>query len=140
MKNNIDYDIKEKYAIHALEWCYVHFGICKRKKRNIILELNPKKKFKKRSVYFGNYCFYQNKLTIYLNNCETLLDIVQTVIHEYTHYLQSRTKYEYYLKVYSYSANPLEKEAKYNELKYGKKCLKSINNQFKISNSVISFK
>lgn len=140
MKNNVDYETKIKYAVHALKWCNIHFGKCKRKKRELIMELSPKKQLKKRSIYFGFYCFYRNKLIVYINNCETLLDIVQTVIHEYTHYLQSRTKYEYYHKIYNYSTNPLEKEAKENELKYGKKCLRSINNQFKISKSVISFK
>ena len=131
--------MKEKYALFALEWCNIHFGKCKRKRRELIFELNPKKKINKRA-YYGYYCFYRNKLTVCINNCETLLDIVQTVIHEYTHYLQSRTKYEYYLKVYSYSTNPYEKEAKKNELIYGKECLKTIKNQLKISNSKTSFK
>ena len=140
MKNNVNYSTKEKYALCALNWCEFNFGKCKRKKRNLVLQLSPQKKYYKRSKYFGKYCFYKNKLTIYINNCETLLDIVQTIIHEYSHYLQSRTKYEYYSKIYNYSNNPLEKEAKNNELKYGQKCLNYINNQFNTSKSTISFK
>jgi len=141
MKNeDIDYNIKGEYAKQALNWCHNYFGKCKRKKRKLLLKLSPKLKRKKRSIYFGEYSFYQNTLTVYLNNCKTLLDVVETVIHEYTHYLQPRTKYEYYLNVYSYTTNPFEIEAKSNEKIYGIKCLKIINNQFKISKSVISFK
>ena len=51
-----------------------------------------------------------------ITNGETpLYDIVSTVIHEYTHYLQSRNLYQKYEKVYYYSTNPYEREARRNE-------------------------
>jgi hypothetical protein len=43
MKNNIDYATKKKYALYALKWCNTYFGKCKRKKRELIFEINPRK-------------------------------------------------------------------------------------------------
>ena len=92
---------------------------------------------------------YLNKINKYLNNYikiyknvniiyktynsnlagNTIYDIVATVIHEYTHYLQVRRKYrEYELSRY-YSQNPMERQAKRNEDKYTKICLKEIKKQ-----------
>jgi hypothetical protein len=141
MRNSqIDIELKKKYVYLAYKWCVNFFGENPRKKTELHIDINHKKRKIKRTIYYGKYCFYKNKLTIYINNCDTLLSIVQTVIHEYTHYLQIRRKSEYYHKTYSYYANPYEKEAAYNEKKYGKKCLMKINNQFKISNSTTSLK
>ena len=67
---------------------------------------------------------------IYIENCKTLDDVVSTIIHEYTHYLQSRTKYEKYEKEYYYSTNPYERQAKRNEIKYTKICLQDIKELF----------
>ena len=77
-------------------------------------------------MVYGNYCFYRNKMTIHEPACETLYDVVSTVIHEYTHYLQSRTLYKKYQDKYYYSRNPYEREAKRNEEKYTKECMKYI--------------
>jgi hypothetical protein len=75
---------------------------------------------------YGNYCFYRNTITIYLPNNRTIDDIVSTVIHEYTHYLQVRNTYREYEKTTYYSQNPLERQAKRNEDKYTKLCIKEI--------------
>jgi len=137
---NIDIELKKKFVYLSYSWCKKFFGENPRKRKELIIDINPKRRKEKRSIYCGSYCFYKNKLTIYINNCDSLLLIVQTIIHEYTHYLQIRRKYEYYNKVYTYYTNPYEKEAVYNEMKYGKKCLREIKNQFNISNSTTSLK
>jgi hypothetical protein len=137
---NIDFDTKKLYAEQALHWCKNYFGKSKRKKRDIVLKFSKTIERNNRSIYFAKYCFLRNQILIYLNNCPTTLSIVQTIIHEYTHYLQSRTKYYYYKKKYTYKNNPFEIEAEKNEKIYGKICLKEIDNQFNISKSVISFK
>ncbi len=77
-------------------------------------------------MVYGNYCFYRNKMTIYEPACETLYDVVATVIHEYTHYLQVRRKYREYEITRYYSQNPMEREAKRNEIKYTKECMKYV--------------
>ena len=85
-------------------------------------------------VFYGSYCFFKNRIIIYTPNCLSLFDIVSTIIHEYTHYLQSRTKYKMYEKTHFYSTNPLEKQAKRNEVKYTKTCLKEIKKILKTNN------
>jgi hypothetical protein len=77
-------------------------------------------------VVYGNYCFYRNKMTIHEPSCNTIYEVVSTVIHEYTHYLQSRPQYKIYQDHYYYSHNPYEREAKRNEDKYTKLCIKNI--------------
>ena len=125
-KNHMDFDLKEKYAIEAVKWCKQNLGVCKRKRRKLIFELSHRSRKMDKYTVFGVYCFWRNKITLYEPNCTTLLEVVSTIIHEYTHYLQSRTMYIKYEKTHYYSSNPLEKEALRNEKKYAKECLSYI--------------
>jgi Zn-dependent peptidase ImmA (M78 family) len=134
MGNN-NYDNKKKYAELAFFYCEQILGVCKRKKRKPILKISNRIRFINRSKVFGSYCFYRNIIYLYINNCDTLLDVVKTIIHEYTHYLQPFTKYWNYVKKYYYTANPFEKEAFLNERKYGRKIYNKIRNQLLTSNS-----
>jgi uncharacterized protein YjaZ len=126
--NNKEYDIKLKklYAKETLKWCKTFFGKNDRKRRKLVFILSNRPRTMKKCVVFGNYCFWRNMITIYLPNCNDVNDIVSTIIHEYTHYLQSRPKYLLYQSQYYYSTNPYEREARRNEEKYTKICLKHI--------------
>ncbi len=126
IKNDIDLELKKKYAVLALKWCVKNFGVCERKRTKLKLEISDRKRTMKKSNVFGVYCFYKIKITIYGPNCKSLFEIVSTVIHEYTHYLQSRTMYSKYEKTHQYHHNPLEKEAKRNEKLYAKECYRNI--------------
>jgi Zn-dependent peptidase ImmA (M78 family) len=125
-RNYVDYTLKKKYMNFALKWCRDHFGENDRKRTKLIIDLSKKNKKHKNDIFYGHYCFYRNKITLYENSCKTVYDIVSTVIHEYTHYLQSRTKYLSYQDAYYYSTNPYEREAKRNEDRYTKTCIKDI--------------
>lgn len=133
-KNIIDNEIKEIYTKMTLKWCEDNLGINDRKKRELKLTIRNTERKKGKYIIYGSYCFYRNRILIYLPNCLNLDDIVSTMIHEYTHYLQSRTKYEMYEKTHFYSTNPLEKQAKKNELKYTKICLKEIRKSLRSVN------
>lgn len=126
VKKNNNIELKKKYAILTIRWCKEFFGINERKKTKLEFEFTTRKRSIKKSMVYGNYCFYRNKMTIHEPACETLYDVVSTVIHEYTHYLQSRTLYKKYQDKYYYSRNPYEREAKRNEEKYTKECMKYI--------------
>jgi hypothetical protein len=121
-----DIELKKVYANHAYKWCRKYFGLSETKRRKLEFVVSDKDRKKGKFNFLGNYCFYRNKIVIYAPNCETLHDIVSTVIHEYTHYLQSGPQYRRYEKEYYYSKNPFEREAKRNEEKYAKICLKEI--------------
>jgi uncharacterized protein YjaZ len=126
MARTIDIGSKTYYAHQALKWCKEYFGMCDRKRRKIIFKVSERKRKMGNCDVYGNYCFWRNTITLYLPNNTTIHDIVATMIHEYTHYLQSRTKYRNYEKTHYYSQNPLEKEAKRNEEKYTNMCIKHI--------------
>jgi uncharacterized protein YjaZ len=136
MKNN-KYDLKETYANLAFDWCKKNLGKNKRKKRKLEFKFSNRegylykvydkeKTIKRKYSIFGRYCEIRNLIVIYEPNCRTLNEIVSTVIHEYTHYLQSMYQYKKYDEIYYYSLNPLEKEAQKNEELYTKQCIKDI--------------
>ena len=117
---------KKKYVMLAIKWCKKNLGINDRKRTKLSVEFTTRKRRIKKCEVYGNYCFYRNKMTIHEPTCETIHDVVSTVIHEYTHYLQSRNLYQKYEKLYYYSTNPYEREAKRNEKKYTTLCIKEI--------------
>jgi hypothetical protein len=70
----------------------------------------------------------KNKLIIFHNNNDNIRELVQTTIHEYTHYLQPISKYyKFFDKLYGYYNNPFEVAAFGNEKKYYKKAWRSIS-------------
>ncbi len=126
-KKTLDFDFnKKKYTALTIKWCKENFGINERKRTKLKIEVTNRKRTIKRSMVYGNYCFYRNKMTIHTDACKTIFDLVSTVIHEYTHYLQSRNVYKYYEKTHCYFKNPCEKEARRNEEKYTKLCIREI--------------
>ena len=126
-----DIELKTQYANMAIKWCRKNLGLNERKRKNLDFVVMDKSRKKGRFNFLGNYCFYRNRMVIYAPNCENIYEIVSTVIHEYTHYLQSGPQYRKYEKDYYYSTNPYEKEAKRNEDKYTKICLKEIKKKFR---------
>jgi uncharacterized protein YjaZ len=125
-KRILDFNEKKQYSTLALRWCKNFFGQNELKRTKLTIEVTKRNRSTKSHVVFGNYCFYRNKITIHESPCKTIYDIVSTVIHEYTHYLQSRNLYRTYQDQYYYSTNPCEREAKRNEQKYTKLCIKDI--------------
>jgi hypothetical protein len=125
-KKNVDIEIKKQYAIEAVKWCKNNLGINKRKKNK--LKVSVRVNFKKTDErdFNGSYYSNENRIIIYDLNCNSLEDVVSTVIHEYTHYLQSVKKYWEYFKTHYYSTHPYERQARRNEEKYTELCLKSI--------------
>jgi uncharacterized protein YjaZ len=131
MGRTITDETKKSYAKHTLKWCERYFGLCDRKKRKLLFRFSERKRKIQNFDVFGNYCFYRNEIIIYLPNNRTIYDVVSTVIHEYTHYLQVRRKYREYEMTRYYSQNPLERQAKRNEDRYTKICLKEIKKLIK---------
>ena len=130
-KNQQNIDLKKLYANEAIKWCRKNLGINERKRKKLDFVVMDKSRKKGRFNFLGNYCFYRNRMVIYAPNCENIYEIVSTVIHEYTHYLQSGPLYRKYEKEYYYSKNPYEREAKRNEAKYAKTCLGEIRKKIR---------
>jgi uncharacterized protein YjaZ len=125
-KKFIDITTKKRITKLTIKWCRDFFGINEKKRSKLKLVFSERPRTIKKATVFGNYCFWRNTITIYLPHCNTIEEIVSTVIHEYTHYLQSRLRYQNYQKEYYYSTNPYEKEARRNEEKYSRLCYNEI--------------
>ena len=109
------------------KYCVDTFGINNRKKTEFVVSI-----CKQRSgeIAYGQYCPYDNKITIFYDNCPTIKHVVQTVIHEYTHYLQPvKSSYHKLLKKHGYDNHPMEIEARNMENKYYKDCWNKIKNK-----------
>lgn len=126
MINKSSDNIKKRYVMLAIKWCKQNLGVNERKRTKLQIEVTRRSRHIKKCLVYGNYCFYRNKITIHQEACTTIEELISTVIHEYTHYLQSRNQYKIYEQTYYYSTNPYEREAKRNEEKYTKICIKEI--------------
>ena len=115
MARTINTESKKRYATLAIRWCESYFGLCDRKKRRLIFRFSERKRKMDNFEIFGNYCFYRNEIIIYLPNNNTIYDIVATVIHEYTHYLENMNYQDIILKI---QWRDRQKETKTSILKY----------------------
>jgi uncharacterized protein YjaZ len=108
----------------TLEWCSANLGVNNRRKYRFQISVKKQLKGEKR---YGEFNCVSNKMTIFYNNCDNVKDLVTTVIHEYTHYLQPvRTYYGALAKYFDYNCHPMEVEARMNESIYFKKSWKYV--------------
>ena len=78
-----------------------------------------------RSRRYGQYNVTDNHIQIHHNICGDVKTLLQTLIHEYTHYTQDLKKYEVLYKQFGYDKHPQEVEARKNEKHYSP-CWKQI--------------
>jgi hypothetical protein len=98
----------------AETWCRQHMGLNNRKK----LELLVSYKQGDDASLVGEYDPQEHEIIIYWDNIDNVKELLQTMIHEWTHSLQplSSKWSEYNAQVYS--RNRFEKEAYDNEKRY----------------------
>ena len=84
-----------------------------------------------RQELYGWYNERINLITLRLDWHESPLDLVETVIHEYTHYGQDIAgRYDRLAEEYKdlpYEAHPLEKQAYKRQARWGARCLAEIS-------------
>jgi hypothetical protein len=102
-----------RIANMALRWCRRELGTNNRKKYepvwSIVKGFEPK--------ICGQYDDTDNEVYIFWDQCDDVRELIQTCIHEWTHQNQPITT-KYYKYPGSYSRNPYERQARYNEKKY----------------------
>lgn len=127
LKKSVDLKTKRKCALLTLKWCKKNIGINNRRKTKlkVVVRVNFPKDEHERFIR-GAYYSEDNKIHVYHVNCKTINDIIKTIIHEYTHYLQSMKKYWEMYKTHYYSTHPYERQADRNEEKYFDLCLLEI--------------
>ena len=125
---------KSAYVKMVHNWCYININ----GPQQIMPEVSIN--YKKNKSANGVYISANNQLLIYVNNHDSLLNLTNTIIHEYVH---SRQRYELkqknkdpFLKLYSkfnsergYEKNPFEFEARNIAKKFERKCMEDILKQ-----------
>lgn len=110
----------------AETWCRNHMGLNNKKQVALIVSYY---KADDDDTDMGEYRFWDNEIVIYYNNCHTVKDLIQTLIHEWQHQLQPLTsRWKEYESTY-YSRNPFEREAYAAEKKHYSNLWKSIKNK-----------
>ena len=114
----------EKYIVlcnETFNWCINNFGSSDK-------NINPSIKisFDKRVTRsYGSYI--NGVITIYPNVCKTTKFIIQTILHEYRHFLQMPTTtnmeiYNTFSKNFKYIEHPLEIDSAVFEQKHYRNC------------------
>lgn len=106
--------VASRIARITLKWCERTFGVNRRKKI-------PLKTYVRKGDVddptCGEYDCWDNEIYVYWNHCETVRELVQTCIHEWTHQNQPILT-KYYKYPGTYSRNPYERAARYAEVKW----------------------
>lgn len=112
-----------------VNWCFDHLGENKRLKYN---ELEIDLDFSTEETDYAEYDYedYCRTIRIFVNNNKNIKDLIQSLLHEYCHFLQPvASKYDKLLEEYKYySKHPFEIEANKISEKYGRVCWDSIKN------------
>ena len=119
---------KTKFVWETLYWCEQQLGTTnKRYGLDIKYYYNQK--------YLGLYYFYNKTITLYIGEQTTVYDLVNTIIHEYTHHLQmisnkDSVEYDTLLKTCGYDNHPMEVEARTIADKYNDACYDFLAKKF----------
>ena len=120
---------KIKFVEKVLDWCIKHYGKSKYFKTYPILIIS----YRKTTSYHGEFNIDEDgfeteiQLIMYINNLHTISQLVQTVIHEYQHYLQHQTWLSRYYDKTHYEDNQYEKKAEKEAKSIYRKCMKQLN-------------
>ena len=91
-------------------WCQENMGVNNRRKNPFKLSII---KQVSGAPCYGMFDEVENKIYIFHNNCPNIKMLIQTVLHEYTHYLQPiRGSYMKLMDGYGYQDHPMEVEAR----------------------------
>lgn len=114
----------ENIARLAVDWCVEKWGVNGRRTEMLIVDLNW---FDRHSM--GDYDYKENLITIYPRANSNVRDLIDTIIHEFTHQRQNMSSYHKVLKKKGYSDHPMEIEAFQTAKENRKSCWHSIKNK-----------
>lgn len=116
-------EITRKEILQILDWCKENLG---RSKYFSIRKL--KLRIHKDIHYLGQFDISKNIMYINPTRHKNRIELAETVIHEYVHFLQNPKEYDrlYRHDFKDYYDHPHEREAEMIALKLGKKCIKEL--------------
>ena len=121
---------KKKMVETVLQWCETNHSIPKKRGK-----LSYKINYYNHTKLEGCYCGYTKNITIYITPEKRIIDVVDTLLHEYKHHIDMRTQKEVkqYFKVLDeigYDDHPFEKAARKFAQKYRDECFQTFKNNW----------
>ena len=113
---------KKKMVETVLQWCETNHSIPKKRGK-----LSYKINYYNHTKLEGCYCGYTKNITVYITPEKRIIDVVDTLLHEYKHHIDMRTQKEVkqYFKVLDeigYDNHPFEIASRNFAQKYRDKC------------------
>jgi hypothetical protein len=118
---------KAGYVKAVVYWCVQNFGIPSGNKKIPGLLI----KYVKHTKYLGTYCSANKIIQVYLPGHENLLQLTNTILHEYDHFLtiknsKDQMNYNKLLVEIGYDKHPLEISARVFSSTYELTCFKAM--------------
>ena len=109
----------------SFNWCINKWGV-KQHKYDLFLDVCYKEHMISGLENRAEYCYKYNEITVYPSEHNNIRELIDSVIHEFTHQRQDMSKYFETLNKSGYNDHPLEIEANKIAKKYRKECWYSI--------------
>lgn len=127
---------KSKFVNEVLRWCMKNMDYPTGHKYYPQVKICY---YKTKRNRFGDYASNTRLIRIFINNHSSVEELIDTIIHEYTHYLdmpfqKDQKEYNRYLKQKGYYDNPFEINARETANKYTSICFKEMKRKGLISN------
>lgn len=121
---------KKKMVESVLQWCETNHSIPKKRGK-----LSYKINYYNHTKLEGCYCGYTKKITIYITPEKRIIDVVDTLLHEYQHHIEMRTQKE--VRLYSkqlseigYDNHPMEITARKFARQHRDECFETFKNNW----------
>jgi hypothetical protein len=99
---------KKKMVENVLQWCETNHSIPKHRGK-----LSYKINYYNHSKLEGCYCGHNKNITVYITPEKRIIDVVDTLLHEYQHHIEMKTQkevrlYSKQLSEFGYDSHPME--------------------------------
>jgi uncharacterized protein YjaZ len=103
---------KKKMVENVLQWCELNHSVPKYRGK-----LSYKINYYSHSKVEGSYCGYTKNITIYITPEKKIIDVVDTLLHEFQHHIDMQTQrevrlYSKQLSEFGYDNHPMEISAR----------------------------
>ena len=121
---------KKKMVESVLQWCETNHSIPKKRGK-----LSYKINYYNHSKVEGSYCGYTKNITIYITPEKRVIDVVDTLLHEYQHHIEMRTQrdvrlYSKQLSEFGYDKHPMEISARKFAKQHRDTCFATFKNNW----------
>ena len=121
---------KKKMVENVLQWCETNHSLPKNRGK-----LSFKINYYNHTKLEGCYCGYTRTIILYLKNEKKVIDVIDTILHEYQHHIDMRTQkevrlYSKQLREFGYDNHPMEISARKFAKQHRNTCFEILKNNW----------